>query len=134
VFGVISTETARRRKEIIGALALLLAHLMKSLLFGVAPHDPASFLTVAVVVVAVVAIATLVPAIPGDTIVSARRLARGVRLRRVVPLRRMARIRSGCSRADARQIAHEDANRRSSFISWRKACIGSWPVSRTAGC
>ena len=94
VFGVISTEIARRRKEIgirmaVGAvpskvvlmllrhalaraaggvaggtaLALLLARLMKSLLFGVAPHDPMSFLTVAIVVVAVVAIATLVPAI-----------------------------------------------------------------------
>ena len=79
VFGVISTEIARRRKEIgirmaVGAvpskvvlmllrralaraavgvaggtaLALLLARLMKSLLFGVAPHDPMSFLTIAV--------------------------------------------------------------------------------------
>jgi len=77
VFGVISTEIARRRKEIgirmaVGAvpskvvlmllrralaraavgvaggtaLALLLARLMKSLLFGVAPHDPMSFLTI----------------------------------------------------------------------------------------
>jgi predicted permease len=94
VFGVISTETARRRKEIgirmaVGAepsrvvlmllgqalarasagvaggmaIALLSAHLMKSLLFGVAPHDPVSFLSIATVVVAVVAIATLVPAI-----------------------------------------------------------------------
>src|SRR5206468_10711388 len=94
VFGVISTETARRRKEIgvrlaVGAapsevvrmllgralsraaagvaggmaIALLVAHLMKSLLFGVAPHDPASFLTIAIVVVAVVVIATLVPAV-----------------------------------------------------------------------
>ena len=94
VFGVISTETARRRKEIgirlaVGAapsevvrmllgralsraaagvaggmaIALLFAHLMKSLLFGVAPHDPASFLTIAIVVVAVVVIATLVPAV-----------------------------------------------------------------------
>ena len=77
VFGVISTEIARRRKEIVirmavgavpskvvlmllrralaraavgvaggTALALLLARLMKSLLFGVAPHDPMSFLTI----------------------------------------------------------------------------------------
>jgi ABC-type antimicrobial peptide transport system permease subunit len=45
------------------AIALLFARLMKSLLFGVAPQDPASFLTIAVVVVAVVVIATLVPAV-----------------------------------------------------------------------
>jgi putative ABC transport system permease protein len=94
VFGVISTETARRRREIgirmaVGAepsrvvlmllgqalgrasagvaggtaVALLSAHLMKSLLFGVAPHDPASFLTITMVVVGAAAIATLVPAI-----------------------------------------------------------------------
>lgn len=94
VFGVISTETARRRKEIgirmaVGAepsrvvlmllgqalarasagvaagtaVALPFAHLMKSLLFGVAPYDPASFLIIAIVVVVAVAIATLVPAI-----------------------------------------------------------------------
>lgn len=45
------------------AVALLSAHLMKSLLFGVAPHDPASFLTITIVVVGAAAIATLVPAI-----------------------------------------------------------------------
>ncbi len=44
-------------------LALWLAHLMKSLLFGVPPHDPVSFLGVAVVVAAVVAVATLLPAV-----------------------------------------------------------------------
>ena len=94
VFGVISAETARRRKEIgirmaVGAepsrvvlmllgqalaratagvaggtaVALLFARLMKSLLFGVVPYDPASFLIIAVVVVVAVAIATIVPAI-----------------------------------------------------------------------
>jgi predicted permease len=96
VFGVISSEVARRRKEIgirmaVGArptavmamllretlgraalgvaagavLALALARLMKSLLFGVQPHDPLSFLAVSTVVAGAVIAATLVPAVQG---------------------------------------------------------------------
>ena len=94
VFGVISADVARRRKEIgirmaVGArpatvvlmllgealrrtaagaiagavLALWLAHLMRSLLFGIPPHDPVSFLGVAVVVAGAVTVATLLPAV-----------------------------------------------------------------------
>jgi ABC-type antimicrobial peptide transport system permease subunit len=44
-------------------LALWLARLMKSLLFGVAPHDPASYLGVGILVSGVVAVATLLPAV-----------------------------------------------------------------------
>jgi predicted permease len=96
VFAVISSDMARRRKEIgirmavgarpravaamllrealaraaVGAaagaaLGLGLARLMKSLLFGVPPHDPLSFLLVSVVVAGVVVVATLVPAVRG---------------------------------------------------------------------
>jgi predicted permease len=44
-------------------LALWCAHLMKSLLFGVPPGDPVSFLAVTAVVAGVVAVATLLPAV-----------------------------------------------------------------------
>ena len=94
VFGVISGDVARRRKEIgirmalgaggsavilmmlkqaltraslgLGAgsvLALLAAYSMRSLLFGVAPHDPVSFVLVATVLFGLATIATLIPAV-----------------------------------------------------------------------
>jgi putative ABC transport system permease protein len=93
VFGVISSDVARRRKEIGirmalgatastvvlmmvkqallrasigvgcgGALALVAAYSMRSLLFGVAPTDPLSFLLVATALLSLATVATLVPA------------------------------------------------------------------------
>jgi predicted permease len=94
VFGVISSDVARRRKEIgirmalgartsvvIGmmvkqalarasvgvaagsALALVAAYSMQSLLFGVAPTDPLSFLLVATALLSLATVATLIPAV-----------------------------------------------------------------------
>jgi predicted permease len=94
VFGVISSDVARRRKEIgirmaLGArasvvilmmvkqallrasagvaagsaLALAAAYSMQSLLFGVAPTDPLSFLLVATALLGLAAVATLIPAV-----------------------------------------------------------------------
>jgi putative ABC transport system permease protein len=94
VFGVISSEVARRRREIGirmalgagssavirmmlmqalwraswgvvagGVLALVLADSMRSLLFGVAPNDPASFFMVAMALFCLAAVATLIPAV-----------------------------------------------------------------------
>jgi predicted permease len=94
VFGVISSDVARRRKEIgirmaLGArtsvvilmmvkqallrasagvaagsaLALAAAYSMRSLLFGVAPTDPLSFLLVATALLGLATVATLVPAV-----------------------------------------------------------------------
>ena len=93
VFGVISSDVARRRKEIGirmalgatastvvlmmvkqallrasigvgcgGALALVAAYSMRSLLFGVPPTDPLSFLLVATALLSLATVATLVPA------------------------------------------------------------------------
>jgi ABC-type antimicrobial peptide transport system permease subunit len=44
------------------ATALAMARVLKSLLFGVGPHDPATFVAVALLLVAVSALATLLPA------------------------------------------------------------------------
>jgi predicted permease len=94
VFGVISSDVARRRKEIgirmaLGArtsvvilmmvkqallrasaglaagsaLALAAAYSMRSLLFGVAPTDPLSFLLVATALLGLATVATLIPAV-----------------------------------------------------------------------
>ena len=94
VFGVISSDVARRRKEIgirmalgarastvivmmvkqalvraaIGvgagsALALVAAYSMRSLLFGVAPNDPISFLLVATALLGLTTVSTLIPAV-----------------------------------------------------------------------
>jgi predicted permease len=94
VFGVISSDVARRRKEIgirmalgartsvvilmmvkqallrasVGvaagsALALVAAYSMQSLLFGVAPTDPLSFLLVATALLGLATVATLIPAV-----------------------------------------------------------------------
>ena len=94
VFGVISSDVARRRKEIgirmalgartsvvilmmvkqallrasVGvaagsALALVAAYSMQSLLFGVAPTDPLSFLFVATALMGLATVATLIPAV-----------------------------------------------------------------------
>ncbi len=94
VFGVISSDVARRRKEIgirmaLGArtsvvvlmmvkqallrasagvaagsaLALAAAYSMRSLLFGVAPTDPLSFLLVATALLSLATVATLIPAV-----------------------------------------------------------------------
>jgi ABC-type antimicrobial peptide transport system permease subunit len=94
VFGVISSDVARRRKEIgirmalgartsmvivmmvkqalvrasVGvaagsALALGAAYSMQSLLFGVAPTDPLSFLLVATALLGLATVATLIPAV-----------------------------------------------------------------------
>jgi predicted permease len=94
VFGVISSDVARRRKEIgirmaLGArtsvvilmmvkqallrasagvaagsaLALAAAYSMQSLLFGVAPTDPLSFLLVATALLGLATVATLIPAV-----------------------------------------------------------------------
>jgi predicted permease len=92
VFGVISGDVARRRKEIgirmalgarassvvgmmlkrtlvpalggVGAgsvLAAMVTYSMRSLLFGVAPHDTGSFIGVAALLMALAAVATLIP-------------------------------------------------------------------------
>jgi len=94
VFGVISSDVARRRKEIgirmalgartsvvilmmvkqallrasVGvaagsALALVAAYSMQSLLFGVAPTDPLSFLLAATALLGLAGVATLIPAV-----------------------------------------------------------------------
>lgn len=44
------------------AAALLLSRVLKSLLFGVGPHDPAAFIAVALLLVFVALVATLIPA------------------------------------------------------------------------
>jgi ABC-type antimicrobial peptide transport system permease subunit len=44
-------------------LALLLAYSMQSLLFGVAPNDPVSFLIVAMLLFCLAAVATLIPTV-----------------------------------------------------------------------
>lgn len=44
------------------AAAFALSHLLKSLLYGVGPHDPVSFLGVALLLIFVGLLATLVPA------------------------------------------------------------------------
>jgi predicted permease len=46
-----------------GVVALALARSMRSLLFGVGPADPLSFLTVAIIVFGLASVATLIPAI-----------------------------------------------------------------------
>ncbi len=43
--------------------ALLLSRLLESLLFGVGPHDPISFIAVVLVLVAVAILAILIPAL-----------------------------------------------------------------------
>jgi putative ABC transport system permease protein len=44
------------------AAAYAAAQLLKSLLFGVSPHDPASFVTVTVLLASVAFVAALIPA------------------------------------------------------------------------
>jgi len=63
IYGVISLAVARRSKEFGLRMALGLARLMATLLFGVQPTDPATFLSVSAILEIVALAASYIPAI-----------------------------------------------------------------------